>query len=150
MGATTSGPSRSIKETKSTALVHWALTVQITKQTCTMGRDQSRKEQLWQGKSILPLKEKERGIQTQHNKDQGPKSSSWYPFHRGKHHSRVPLIRPPTHPPAKPYPPLPPSPGSRWTLVLPGTLSHWIPLRALPYLQPPHPGGSRCAPPPSL
>ena len=125
MGATTSGPSRPIKETKSTALVHWALTVPITKQTCTTGRDQSRKEQLWEGKSILPLKEKERGIQTQHNKDQGPKSSSWYPFHRGKHHSRVPLIRPPTHPPAKSYPPLPPSSSSRWN---PGPPRNRLPL----------------------
>ena len=127
MGATTSGPSRSIKETKSTALVHWALTVQITKQTCTMGRDQSRKEQLWQGKSILPLKGRREEYKHSTTKTRDPSLLRGIHF-TGENttaecHS---LGHPPTHPPS-PIPHFLPLPAAGGTQVLPGTLSHWIP-----------------------
>ena len=127
MGATTSGPSRPIKETKSTALVHWALTVPITKQTCTMGRDQSRKEQLWQGKSILPLKGRREEYKHSTTKTRDPSLLRGIHF-TGENttaecHS---LGHPPIHTPS-PIPHFLPLPAAGGTQVLPGTLSHWIP-----------------------
>ena len=107
--------------------MHWALTVPITKQTCTTGRDQSRKEQLWEGKSILPLKGRREEYKHSTTKTRDPSLLRGIHF-TGENttaecHS---LGHPPTHPPS-PIPHFLPLPAAGGTQVLPGTLSHWIP-----------------------
>ena len=150
MGATTSGPSRPIKETKSTALVHWALTVPITKQTCTTGRDQSRKEQLWEGKSIRPLKGRREEYKHSTTKTRDP--SLLRGIHFTGENTTAECHSLATHPPPRQV--LSPTSSLSRQQAEPRCSQEPSPtgsqLRALPYLQPPHPGGCSGSPPLSL